>query len=77
MASGSSSTSWTAKENKQFEEALALHDKDTPDRWEKVARAVGKPVEEVKRQYEILEKDVRKIESGQVPFPKYRGDDQD
>lgn len=75
MASGSSSrsSSWTARQNKQFEEALAVYDKDTPDRWEKVARAVGRSVEEVKRQYEILVADVIKIESGLVPFPKYRG----
>lgn len=75
MASGSSSRNsspWTTRQNKQFEEALALYDKDTPDRWEKVARAIGKSVEEVKRQYEILVADVIKIESGLVPFPKYR-----
>lgn len=75
MASSSSSqnTSWTVSQNKRFEEALAIYDKDTPDRWEKVARAVGKSVEEVKRHYQILLEDVHKIESGLVPFPKYRG----
>ncbi|GFZ10331.1 RAD-like 5 [Actinidia rufa] len=51
----SSGSSWTAKQNKQFEEALAFFDKDTPDRWQNVAKAVGgKSVEEVKRHYEIL-----------------------
>lgn len=60
-------------QNKQFERALALYDKDTPDRWQKVARAVeGKSAEEVKRHYEILEEDIRHIESGKVPFPNYR-----
>ncbi|OWM80849.1 protein RADIALIS-like 3 [Punica granatum] len=68
----SNNSSWTARQNKLFEEALALYDEHIPDRWQKVARAVGSSVEEVKRQYEILEKDVREIESGKVPFPNYR-----
>ncbi|XP_052188110.1 transcription factor RADIALIS-like [Diospyros lotus] len=75
MASMSSrgSSSWTAKENKAFEKALAVYDKDTPDRWYNIARAVGgKTAEEVKRHYEILVEDVKHIEQGQVPFPKYR-----
>ncbi|KAF4393302.1 hypothetical protein G4B88_002036 [Cannabis sativa] len=69
----SSSSSWTAMQNKQFERALALYDKDTPDRWLKVARAVGgnKSPEEVKRHYEILEEDIKHIESGKIPFPNY------
>ncbi|KAF5736027.1 hypothetical protein HS088_TW14G00160 [Tripterygium wilfordii] len=72
-SSRSSSSSWTTKQNKQFEKALALYDKDTPDRWQNVAKAVGgKSPEEVKRHYEILIKDVREIESGRVPFPNYR-----
>ncbi|XP_048445234.1 protein RADIALIS-like 4 [Pyrus x bretschneideri] len=74
-SSRSSSSSWTPKQNKEFEKALALHDKDTPDRWQKVARAVGgKSAEEVKRHYEILIEDVKHIESGRVPFPDYRGE---
>ncbi|KAL5562990.1 hypothetical protein UlMin_032737 [Ulmus minor] len=68
-----SSSSWTAKQNKAFEKALALYDKDTPDRWYNVAKAVGgKTPEEVKRHYELLVQDVKHIESGQVPFPNYR-----
>ena len=71
--SSNSLTSWTPKQNKVFEKALALYDKDTPDRWHNVAKAVGgKSAEEVKRHYEILIKDVREIESGRVPFPNYR-----
>ncbi|XP_034889877.1 uncharacterized protein [Populus alba] len=67
------SSSWTPKQNKLFEKALALYDKDTPDRWHNVAKAVGgKSAEEVERHYEILIKDVREIESGRVPFPNYR-----
>ncbi|KAJ6989983.1 hypothetical protein NC653_018484 [Populus alba x Populus x berolinensis] len=71
--SSNSLTSWTPKQNKVFEKALALYDKDTPDRWHNVATAVGgKSADEVKRHYEILIKDVREIESGRVPFPNYR-----
>ncbi|KAE8669986.1 Protein RADIALIS-like 6 [Hibiscus syriacus] len=55
------------------ERALAVYDKDTPDRWFNVAKAVGgKTVEEVKMHYELMVNDVMKIESGQVPFPNYR-----
>ncbi|KAG8383981.1 hypothetical protein BUALT_Bualt04G0070300 [Buddleja alternifolia] len=66
MASNSiSSSSWTTKQNKQFEKALAVYDKDTPDRWQNIARAVGgKSAEEVKRHYEILVEDLNRIESG-------------
>ncbi|CAK9178512.1 unnamed protein product [Ilex paraguariensis] len=68
----SSRSTWTPKQNKQFEEALALYDRDTPDRWPNIARAVGgKSVEEVKRHYEILVKDIMQIESDQVPLPNY------
>ncbi|KAI8548836.1 hypothetical protein RHMOL_Rhmol07G0305000 [Rhododendron molle] len=69
-----SNSSWTGKQNKAFENALAIHEQDTPDRWEKITRAVGggKTVEEVKRHYEMLVEDVKQIESGQVPFPCYK-----
>ncbi|KAK6938835.1 hypothetical protein RJ641_032343 [Dillenia turbinata] len=69
---GSNST-WTTKQNKLFENALAIYDKDTPDRWHNLARAVGgKTVEEVKRHYEMLEEDLKGIESGQIPLPNYK-----
>ncbi|CAI9778881.1 unnamed protein product [Fraxinus pennsylvanica] len=71
--SSTRSSSWTPKQNKQFEEALARYDKDTPDRWHNIARAVGeKSTDEVRRQYEALEKDIMKIETDQVPIPNYR-----
>ncbi|XP_031393453.1 transcription factor RADIALIS-like [Punica granatum] len=68
-----STSDWTAKQNKAFERALALYDKETPDRWHNIAKAVGgnKTPEEVKTHYELLVEDVKHIESGQVPFPKY------
>ncbi|XP_050234065.1 transcription factor RADIALIS-like [Mercurialis annua] len=75
MASSSMSShgSWTAQQNKAFERALAVYDKDTPDRWANVAKAVaGKTSEEVKRHYDLLVEDIKYIESGQVPFPNYR-----
>ncbi|KAI4327610.1 hypothetical protein L6164_020049 [Bauhinia variegata] len=65
-------SSWTPRQNKLFEKALALYDKETPDRWQNVAKVVGKSVEEVRRHYEILEEDVERIEHGQVPLPRYR-----
>ncbi|CAI0392284.1 unnamed protein product [Linum tenue] len=67
-----SSSSWTPKQNKLFEKALALYDKDTPDRWQNVGRAVGKSAEEVKSHYELLVSDLRAIESGRIPFPNYK-----
>ncbi|KAL3640881.1 hypothetical protein CASFOL_015849 [Castilleja foliolosa] len=75
MASSSirGSASWSSKQNKQFEEALAMFDKDTPDRWHNIARAVnGKSAEEVRRHYEALVRDIMQIETDQVPIPNYR-----
>jgi hypothetical protein len=59
------SSSWNDDLNKLFERALATYDRDTPDCWQNVARAVGhgKTVEDVKRHYEELEKDLQHIES--------------
>ncbi|EXC23690.1 Transcription factor [Morus notabilis] len=63
---------WTAEENKQFENALALYDKDTPDRWVKVAAMIpGKTVGDVMKQYRELEEDVSDIEAGLIPIPGY------
>ncbi|GAB4824498.1 hypothetical protein Ancab_007374 [Ancistrocladus abbreviatus] len=67
-----SSTKWTHAENKMFENALAIYDKDTPDRWRKVAAMIpGKTEEDVIRQYKELEDDVSSIEAGLVPIPGY------
>ncbi|KQK00946.1 protein RADIALIS-like 4 [Brachypodium distachyon] len=59
------SQSWTKRQNALFESALAVFEKDTADRWQNVARAVGdgKSAEDVKRHYEELEKDVEDMES--------------
>ncbi|KAF2305931.1 hypothetical protein GH714_008947 [Hevea brasiliensis] len=58
QGSRNSCPSWSPRENKLFEKALALYDKETPERWENIAKAVGgKSAEEVKRHYEILIED--------------------
>jgi len=59
------SSSWTDDQNKLFESLLAIYDKDTPDRWQKIAWAVGsgKSVEDVKRHYHKLQTDLQDIES--------------
>ncbi|XP_047325280.1 transcription factor DIVARICATA-like [Impatiens glandulifera] len=65
-------TKWTAEENKLFESALALFDKDTPDRWYNVAAMIpGKTVNDVIKQYQELEEDVFDIEAGLIPIPGY------
>ena len=75
MASGGSSSSsraWTQRQNKQFECALAVYDRDTPDRWHNIARYMGgtKSADEVRRHFEQLVHDVTQIEAGRVPFPR-------
>ncbi|KAK6130980.1 hypothetical protein DH2020_035284 [Rehmannia glutinosa] len=70
---GSKNSTWTAKQNKVFEDALANYDKDTPEWWQNLARAVGgKTVEEVKRHYQKLVEDIKHIETGKVPVPNYK-----
>ncbi|TYI21052.1 hypothetical protein ES332_A06G010900v1 [Gossypium tomentosum] len=67
-----SSSSWTPKQNKLFENALVIYDKESPDRWQNLANAVGgKTVEEVKMYYYNLVEDIKQIESGNVPLPPY------
>ncbi|RWR93613.1 protein RADIALIS-like protein 4 [Cinnamomum micranthum f. kanehirae] len=44
MASGSlQGSAWTPMQNKLFEKALAKYDRDTPDRWQNIARAAECP----------------------------------
>nr|UKB40111.1 MYB transcription factor [Coptis chinensis] len=66
------STKWTHEENKLFENALAIYDKETPDRWQKVAAMIpGKSVDDVRNQYDELLNDVSDIEAGLIPIPGY------
>ncbi|XP_062172007.1 transcription factor DIVARICATA-like [Alnus glutinosa] len=68
----SKSTKWTPAENKMFENALALFDKESPDRWHQVAAMIpGKTAGDVMKQYMELEVDVNNIEAGLVPIPGY------
>jgi len=78
MAGESTTTSWTWKQNKDFENALAIYDKDTPDRWEKVAALVeNKSPSEVKSHYDILLQDIELIEADLVPIPNYKSPAED
>nr|UKB40129.1 MYB transcription factor [Callianthemum taipaicum] len=68
----SKGTKWTQQENKLFENALAIYDKDTPDRWQRVTDMIpGKTVLDVFNQYKELENDVSDIEAGLIPIPGY------
>ncbi|KAG2333451.1 hypothetical protein Bca52824_004631 [Brassica carinata] len=62
----------TESNNKAFENALAVYDDNTPDRWQKVAAAIpGKTVSDVIKQYNDLEADLSSIEAGLIPVPGY------
>lgn len=63
---------WSREEDKIFERALAVYDRETPDRWENVASMVGgRSIDEIKRHYEILVEDLNFIESDMVQLPNY------
>ncbi|KAF7831056.1 protein RADIALIS-like 3 [Senna tora] len=79
MASSRSNTGntcssiWTVKQNKIFENALALIEEERKDRWQVIARMVGdKTSEEVENHYQILLEDLANIESGYVSDPYYQ-----
>ncbi|GLT72976.1 hypothetical protein SLA2020_448670 [Shorea laevis] len=73
LSSPKSNATWTAKQHKIFENALAIYYKETPDRWQNIANVIGGTTEEeVKRQYQILLEDIKCIESGKVPLPNYK-----
>ncbi|XP_047329164.1 protein RADIALIS-like 4 [Impatiens glandulifera] len=71
---GSNYGNWNARQNKLFENALAMYGEETTDRWQKMARFIGgnKTAEDVKRHYDLLVDEVSQIESGQVPLPNYK-----
>ncbi|KAJ0261438.1 Homeodomain-like transcriptional regulator [Hirschfeldia incana] len=72
VAASSDAATWTVAENKAFENALAVYDDNTPDRWQKVAAAIpGKTVSDVIKQYNDLEADLSSIEAGLIPVPGY------
>ncbi|KAL8156778.1 hypothetical protein AgCh_001766 [Apium graveolens] len=58
-----------------IESAVAFFDKDTPDRWFKVACMIpGKNVSDVIKKYRELEVDVSDIEAGLIPVTSYTSD---
>ncbi|KAK9061041.1 hypothetical protein SSX86_018221 [Deinandra increscens subsp. villosa] len=72
MMQESKRSKWTKEQNKWFESALAIFDKETPDRWSNVAAFVpGKTEYEVRQQYEELKADINNIEAGLVEVPGY------
>ncbi|KAF5792485.1 putative SANT/Myb domain, Homeobox-like domain superfamily protein [Helianthus annuus] len=66
-----SSSNWTWEQNKLFENSLVTYN-DDPDRFQKIAKIVGKSVEEVKVHYQNLVHDVNAIEAGKIPLPNYK-----
>lgn len=71
-SSSSHESVWTKEQDKQFENALDIHDQDSPKRWENIAAMVpGKDASEVKRHFEILQEDVSLIDAGRIALPNY------
>ncbi|XP_047340102.1 protein RADIALIS-like 3 [Impatiens glandulifera] len=72
---GRFTSSWNKEENKVFEQALAKYSEDRGDsagRWVNIAAKIpGKSMVEIKRHYDILIDDVRRIEAGFIPLPNY------
>ncbi|XP_047340104.1 transcription factor DIVARICATA-like [Impatiens glandulifera] len=72
---GRLTSSWNKEENKAFEQALAKYSEDRGDsagRWANIAAKIpGRSMVEIKRHYDILIDDVRRIEAGFIPPPNY------
>ncbi|KAG6552529.1 hypothetical protein Mapa_005949 [Marchantia paleacea] len=66
------SSTWTSEQDKLFENALAVYDEDSPNRWDNVASMVpGKDAADVMKHYELLTEDVTSIDAGRVALPSY------
>ncbi|RZC82340.1 hypothetical protein C5167_045128 [Papaver somniferum] len=65
--SDSPKVTWTIKEDQILETAFFMHDENSPNRWEKIAKDVGgkKTVEDVKKRYMVLQDAIDSIESGE------------
>ncbi|KAL8250616.1 hypothetical protein R6Q59_034309 [Mikania micrantha] len=66
-----SSSNWTWDQNKLFESSLVTYDND-PDRFQTIAKIVGKTVEDVEMHYQKLVEDVKAIEAGKIQLPCYK-----
>ncbi|WOL17544.1 transcription factor DIVARICATA-like [Canna indica] len=74
---------WSREDDKAFENALATIPKVEDGEeggghgwWELiVARIPGKTVADVRKHYEALVEDVKAIEAGRVPIPRYGGEE--
>ncbi|KAK9806196.1 hypothetical protein WJX72_004964 [[Myrmecia] bisecta] len=64
---------WSTEEDAVFERALAAY-WNVAERLQKVAAKLpNRDLQAVKRRFECLEEDVRNIEAGLIPLPKYAG----
>ncbi|XP_074575990.1 transcription factor MYBS1-like [Curcuma longa] len=73
---------WRREDDKSFENALATvasrpeENGDGGAWWEMIAaRVPGKTAAEVRQHYEVLLEDVKAIEAGRVPVPRYAGEE--
>eukprot|EP00850_Spirogloea_muscicola_P015293 SM000116S24214 [mRNA] locus=s116:181834:183996:+ [translate_table: standard] len=65
---------WTAAEDKAFEVALAAVPPSEAERWAKLAaRLPGRTPDELRRHYDLLVEDVRRVEAGRIVVPNYAG----
>lgn len=79
---GGGEEGWSREEEKAFETALAtvvkpVKAEEGEDGWWELiaARVPGKTAAQVRQHYEILAEDVKAIEAGKVPIPRYVGED--
>uniref|UniRef100_A0A0D6R5A2 HTH myb-type domain-containing protein n=1 Tax=Araucaria cunninghamii TaxID=56994 RepID=A0A0D6R5A2_ARACU len=71
-ATPANNSGWSRDQEKAFENALAVHNEECDDRWEKIAAQVpGKNAAEIRLHYEILVEDIKCIDAGYVPLPSY------
>ncbi|KAJ0527421.1 putative transcription factor MYB-HB-like family [Helianthus annuus] len=66
-----SSSNWTWEQNKLFENSVVTNN-DDPDRFQKLAKVLGKTVEEVKVFYQNHVHDVNATEAAEIPLPNYK-----
>eukprot|EP00850_Spirogloea_muscicola_P025933 SM004873S16485 [mRNA] locus=s4873:16:1090:+ [translate_table: standard] len=65
---------WMAAEDKAFEVALAAVPPGEAGRWAKLAaRLPGRTPDELRRHYDLLVEDIRRIEAGRIAVPNYAG----